>query len=82
MEKVIFLIVDKVIKMGKFDFVEILKLIGKNYDFSKFFDIILCFEILEKIRGKNMIKWGVDNFIKMVISEKNVLKLMKNVIFG
>ncbi|MCE6061953.1 dephospho-CoA kinase [Mycoplasmopsis agalactiae] len=82
LEKAIFPIVDKAIKIGKFDFVEIPKLIGKNYDFSKLFDIILCLETPEKNRGKNMIKRGVDNFTKMAISEKNAPKLMKNAIFG
>lgn len=82
LEKVIFPIVYEAIKIGKFDFVEIPKLVGKNYDFSQLFDIVLCLESPEKIRAKNMAARGVDNFTKKAISEKNAPKLMKNAIFG
>ncbi|WP_029513151.1 nucleoside/nucleotide kinase family protein [Mycoplasmopsis primatum] len=82
LEKAIYPILFNKLKIGKFDFVEIPKIIGKNFDFSKLFDNIVCLETPDKIRAKNLEKRNVDNFTKKAISAQNAPFLIKNALFG
>ncbi|MBZ4203386.1 dephospho-CoA kinase [Mycoplasma tauri] len=82
LEKIIYPLIFKAINLGKFHFVEIPKIIGKNFDFSNLFDNIVCLKIPEKNRQKNWKNRNVDNFLKKQIDAKNDPKIVKNALFG
>ncbi|WP_027334523.1 dephospho-CoA kinase [Mycoplasmopsis felifaucium] len=82
LEKCTYPVLFQYLKINSFDFVEIPKLISKNFDFSSLFSGIICLENSASKFLQNYIKRSVDNFLKNKISEKNDPFYIKNLLFN
>ncbi|MCU4117144.1 dephospho-CoA kinase [Mycoplasma zalophi] len=70
-ESLIFPLIENHLENNFYDFVEIPILYKKNANFSRFFTKVICIDIPEKIRVKNLQKRNVNNKNKIVIDTIN-----------
>ncbi|MGV2392507.1 UNVERIFIED_CONTAM: dephospho-CoA kinase [Campylobacter lari] len=82
LENIIYPELEKHLKNNHYDFVEIPKLISKNFNFSALFNLVLCLETPTQKWCENLKNRNVDNFLKKEIMKKNNPFLIKKQLFG